>query len=269
MASVTASGPRLVAVGSESSFDEYPDGGYGEGSQAAAVWTSEDGITWSRVPHNDSIFGEATIESVTTGGPGFVAVGSGDFAGDPVAIVWTSPDGLNWSRVPHAEGVFGGPAMLDVTPGKPGLVAVGGLDSAVFVWTSVDGITWSQHRYAAEFTPPVFQSVSSVIAGGPGLVAVGIESYLVQRADAEGHLLDASVAVVWTSRDGVTWSRVPHNESVFGGGGFPEMVDVAAQGSNLIAVGWVCAETQLVFRDGFRYEEDCTDVDAVVWRANN
>jgi hypothetical protein len=45
---------------------------------AAAVWTSVDGLSWSRVPHDEALFGGATLqtmESVAAGGPGVVAVG--------------------------------------------------------------------------------------------------------------------------------------------------------------------------------------------------
>jgi hypothetical protein len=47
------------------------------------------------------------------------------------------------------------------------------------------------------------------------------------------------------------------------------MVDVVAHGSNLIAVGSVCTETEVhVYDDGYR-NEHCVDVDAVVWKTNN
>jgi hypothetical protein len=49
--------------------------------------------------------------------------------------------------------------------------------------------------------------MSAVVAGGPGLVAVG--------HDDAGEDEDAAV---WTSPDGLVWSRVPHDEAVFGGG---------------------------------------------------
>ena len=91
--------------------------------------------------------------SVTTGGPGLVAVGFDRSGGDRDAAVWTSPDGITWSRVPHDEEVLGGErfqGMRSVTLGGPGLVAVGlngpgdDPDTDTAVWTSPDGITWSQ-----------------------------------------------------------------------------------------------------------------------------
>ena len=113
MTSVTAGGPGLVAAGW--------DGETGSG----AVWTSVDGLTWSRVPHDSAELGD----SLTVGGPGLVAVGeAGGFA-----VVWTSSDGILWSPVFRAEHVaqfgdkFEGAVtrMSGVVAGGPGLVTVG------------------------------------------------------------------------------------------------------------------------------------------------
>ncbi len=80
MHSVTAGGPGLVAVG----WDESG------GDSDAAVWTSPDGITWSRVPHDEAVFGgeaDAGMSTVTAGGPGLVAVGASGCEGDFDAAV--------------------------------------------------------------------------------------------------------------------------------------------------------------------------------------
>jgi hypothetical protein len=224
MNSVTRAGSRLVAVGDQNLCCSY--------NVAAAVWTSPDGVTWSRVPHDEAVFDGAGMSSVTAGGPGLVAVGfdSMDFLGEEhvIAVAWNSPDGITWSRVPHNEAVFDRAEMSSVTAGGPGLVAVGASyphddPIAAVVWTSADGVTWSRvpHNEA------VFDraTMSSVTAGGPGLVAVGGESHSHD---------DPSAAVVWTSADGVTWSRVAHDEAVFGRA---TMSSVTAEGPGLVAVG--------------------------------
>ena len=165
------------------------------------------------------------INSVTEGGPGLVAVGQDDPAGsaatgwvDSDAAVWVSADGYTWTRVPHDEAVFGGPdgqRMMSVTAGGPGLVAVGSdyRDGSgwpdVAVWVSADGYTWTRVPHdQAIFGGQGGQEVLSVTEGGPGLVAVGsVDSY--------------ASAAVWVSADGYTWTRVPHDEAVFGGPGTP------------------------------------------------
>ena len=82
MVSVTVGGPGLVAVGNEESSD----------GQDAAVWTSPDGISWTRVPNDEEVFGgdgDLFMQSVTVGGPGLVAVGNDGFG----AAVWVAATG--------------------------------------------------------------------------------------------------------------------------------------------------------------------------------
>jgi hypothetical protein len=59
-------------------------------SETTTVWTSVDGITWTRVPRDDTAFGSWPdwTYDVTVGGPGLVAVGN--HTGD--AAVWVSEE---------------------------------------------------------------------------------------------------------------------------------------------------------------------------------
>jgi hypothetical protein len=270
MVSVTAGGPGLVAVGN--------DGAAGYEQANAAVWTSGDGFTWTRVPDDEAVFGgryRQRMLSVTAVGAGLVAVGSD---GHPIdryeielaadAAVWTSPDGLTWSRVPHDEAVFGGPGrqqMNSVTVGGPGLVAVGSseeekvgpedaADESAFVnhdaavWTSPDGMTWSRvpHDEAvfgvSNGRGDLTEVMLSVTVGGPGLVAVGFDS----ADQCEWG------AAVWTSPDGLIWSQVPSANTCDDRDNeqgeddeyyvYQQMLSVTDAGSGLIAVGWEWTE---------------------------
>ena len=279
MWSVTAGGPGLVAVGGEG-FDFFSPEDIvpideSEGNADAVVWTSPDRATWSRVPHNESVFGGDGAQqmfSVTVGGPGLVAVGfDGTLDNEQGnAAVWTSADGFTWSRVPHNEAVFGGAGeqrMLSVSGGGPGLVAVGFdwpadtdlVDAAV--WTSPDGFTWSRVPHdEAVFGGAGVQKMLSVTAGGPGLVAVGSDGYSDETYNPDepwNWPFDgpAADAVVWTSPDGFAWSRVPHDEAVFGGAGLQTMMSVTAGGPGLVAVGTVSADLSELTPHG----------DAAVW----
>jgi hypothetical protein len=219
MNSVTAGGPGLVAVGDGEREEDAHSG--------VVVWTSPDGITWSLVPHDDAAFDDASMESVIAGAFGLVAVGA-DWDEDRAAV-WTSPDGITWSLVRSDETVFGkNTAMKSVTIGGPGLVAVGtdwSDGGSAAVWTSPDAITWSRVPHdEAVFASPDQHDMNDVIAGGPGLIAVGSES----RGE------ETSGAAVWTSPDGITWSRMPNAEFLFGGA---QMRSVAISGPGLVAVG--------------------------------
>jgi hypothetical protein len=143
-------------------------------------------------------------------------------------------DGLSWSRVSRDEDVFTGGVLLDVTAGGPGLVAVGEGDQGALVWTSVDGLSWSRvpHDEAVfGLTLGDGNAMTGVTAGGPGLVAVGSDGL---NSDAP---TGRARAVVWTSVDGFTWSRLAHDEAVFGGEGDQGMFDVTVGGPGLVAVG--------------------------------
>jgi hypothetical protein len=210
----------------------------------AAVWTSIDGVTWNRVHADDEVFGGDTIRqsmnAITAGGPGFVAVGQEgfEFLGvdnwtplplnnpdgdehitDNVAAVWTSPDAETWTRVENGPAlvhngglVVGWVTMFDVTANGSGLVAVGrdvwGSDFSgppfrfnerAAVWLSDDGTNW---RRVAQPT----------VGDGPDMEAV--------IATTEGDLVagGGTSAGVWTSQDGGnTWTRHPHEDTLFGG----------------------------------------------------
>jgi hypothetical protein len=231
MWSVTAGGPGLVAVGSDKLIGEWT------AEWTAAVWTSTDGITWTRVPNDPAIFGgggRPRMDCVTADGPGLIAVGSDGAGGNWDAAVWTSPDGLTWTELPSDDAGLNNPnnqLMLNMTVGGPGLVAVGydgpwdDLDAAV--WTSTDGLAWTQVPHDEEvFGGEATQWIGSVVAGGPGLVAVG--------GDWSGGDEDAGV---WTSMDGLIWNRVAHDEEVFGGEGDQWMGTVVAASPGLVAAG--------------------------------
>jgi hypothetical protein len=224
---VIEGGPGLVAVAGDESGGDFD----------AAVWTSPDGFTWTRVPHDEEVFGGAGFQeilSVAVGGPGLVAVGLDESGGDRDAAVWTSPDGITWSHVRHDEAVLGGTGhqnMFGVAVGGQGLVAVGvdgsGGDRDAAVWTSPDGFAWTRvSGDEAVFGGAGDQEMMSVAVGGPGLVAVG--------SDGSGGDFDAAV---WTSPDGFAWTRVSGDEEVFGGAGIQAMASVAVGGPGLVAVG--------------------------------
>lgn len=248
MAAVVAGGPGLVAVGLDRSG----------GDEDAAVWTSVDGLHWARAAHDEATFGgpgPQWMNAVAAGGPGLVGVGSDASGGEQDAAVWTSPDGLAWTRVTHDEATFGGSGdqwMNSVAADGQGLVAVGGDistgESDAAAWTSVDGIAWARVATAGEALGGAGdQRMHSVVGGGPGLVAVGI--------DAAGG--DADVAV-WTSAGGDRWTRITHEEAVFGGAGDQWANSVAVGGPGFVTVGGEGTEETF---DAAAW----TSVDGVVW----
>lgn len=186
-----------------------------------------DELVWTRVPHDATLFGSASMSAVVAGGPGLVALGMGGAGYGP--MVWASADGIAWTQVAvESEGEVW---FYDAVVAGPGLVAIGvrpsDEDPDVAVWTSADGYSWSEVPDEAGVRGGSGEQVAnSLTAGGPGVVAVGFEGY-------EGEIDGA----VWTSPDGINWTRVPDGLGVFGGPGDQRIYAVTSGGPGLVAVG--------------------------------
>jgi hypothetical protein len=216
MADVVFDGSRLIAVG-------------GHPSMGPAAWTSANGLNWE--PASVSGGADHSLEAVTPGGPGFVAVGGWQ--------VLASVDGRTWTAAacPECPGsdAFGG-WQKDVVARGSDLVMVGFAtsteDGGAAAWTSTDGLAWSRVPHDATVFGGPWVNMHAVIAGGPGFVAVGSGPVTPSELDGEE---PPWVAWVWTSTDGTTWQRVPHDDQVFSEN--TSMNDVASIGNALVAVG--------------------------------
>lgn len=246
---VTIGGPGFVAVGVDCGGECIPSD---DDASDAAVWVSDNATDWTRIAHDESVFGgpgSQDMIDVIQGGPGLVAVGIIDHAywgarrsphetrpgdvgragpsgrNDLDAAVWVSSDGLTWELVPDPDGVFSGPgdgssvvaadeAMEAVVAGNGLIVAVGSAHEDAAVWLSADGLSWQRVPHEDEiFGGPSGQWMHDVVYTGERFVAVGTDLNRVETGD--GLMRGA----VWTSEDGFTWSRVPSTTEVFGGEG--------------------------------------------------
>ncbi len=231
ISSVVVGGPGLVAVGWYAPpFDDQagttpttppPTLVQPDPQDDAAVWTSVDGLTWSRVVHDDSVFGglgDQRIHDVAVGASGMlVAVGD---------LVWVSPDGLSWSRVYEDPA---GASMSAVTAAGPGWVAVGSHEGEGVVWASTDGVDWSQ----VPDPDGVFRgaAINDVTVGPSGLlVAVGAgEGECLHPSEVSAE--ENCGSVVWTSEVGTKWART-YSENGAG------IRAITQAGPGLVAVGW-------------------------------
>ncbi|MGH2407593.1 MAG: hypothetical protein ACRDF7_05905 [Candidatus Limnocylindrales bacterium] len=173
---------------------------------SAIIWTSADGLEWSRVPDGPEFDG-ARISDVVGHGNVALAFGIGGVclpdacSGLPPnggTIVWSSDDGKRWQRL-EKTGLEDG-AVTRVIDTGGGLIAVGYVanqgskpDGDPFsdptdaaVWRSADGRLW-------ERVPglPVADDLRFLYGVGRRLLAMGSRS---------------SASVAWTSADaGATW----------------------------------------------------------------
>jgi hypothetical protein len=162
---IADNGSRMVAVGIDILDRAGVSSDLNPKVKAMAVWYSDDGHAWTRVPHNDDVFGmtggEGPAERVVATDTGFVAVGQEYPPSASSASIWTSPDGETWTRA-EAPG-----AVSDAVTTENGvlLVGVSGPDDGMFreaAWYSADGIAWS----AADIeTDPTGDRYSSSFGG--------------------------------------------------------------------------------------------------------
>jgi len=194
----------------------------------SVVWFSEDGVNWTRLNYSGDS-GKNWMHAVMAGDPGFLAVGETSWGiNDPA--VWISADGLSW-RMSWTASADDDQEVHAIAAGGPGFVAVGHVypdtkDAAV--WVSPDGISWEAVGDQAALGGPDNQTMNDVVAGGPGLVAVG-----------EEETPDGYDGVVWVSENGRDWSRVADPDGVFGGPGWQDIRSVVTGGPGLVAVGSV------------------------------
>jgi hypothetical protein len=194
---VAAGGPGWVAAGWA--------GDHWTGT--AAVWTSPDGDSWSRVTDLPSSMERVYVHAIAGDGHKLVMVGetgAPDTPGGGSAIVWSSTDGLHWTTAMTDRPAFTS-SMLAVAYGAHGFVAVGEERPGVIkgeplhkpaAWISADGSHWTRRDPPAPAVDvsDVGVSMSAVVSFGDGYAAMGAPI-------VEGPLL-----VHWVSRDGTGWT---------------------------------------------------------------
>ena len=255
---LAVSDDRIVAVGSAGFGQGSPVTGVFDGGRFAAVWTSTDGVTWTRVPHNEAVFGgledgEQSMTAVAATSRGFTSIGADRSGSDFDAAVWLSEDGISWQRVPHDESIFGGDmadgrrldqTMVDLVTVGDGLLVVGTEiagpqvpedlsedDADLAVWLWPDGATWQRLPHEVfVFWGLYDQYVFCVAILTEGFMAVGNERSNSATWDPLGY-----EAIVWVSDDGVHWSKSATGE--FPPGSF--MKSVLTVGTRVVAVGGI------------------------------
>jgi Putative zinc-finger len=150
-------GPRgLVAVGQDAA--------------GAAVWTSTDGRTFTRQTLPVALSQGTRLMAITSGGPGYVAVGSTvDASQQQGGALWTSSDGRGWTSVADPTDVQG-VDLVSVAAGGGRLIAVGAAPAGAVAFSSTDGLIWQALPAGPGFSGAVLRSV---VLDGPDLLIVG------------------------------------------------------------------------------------------------
>jgi len=201
-------------------FDGLAGVAVGSVGEQAAVWTSSDSMTWTRIPNPAALTlanGEVSLalSDVTHGPAGYVALADLGVALNPQetigqSLVAWSPDGHDWHRVP--AGAFESSDLDNVVVVNGRYVISGMLHATPTLWTSLNGRDWSKEP-ALEHGPSTFIALA---AGTSGALLTGLESG------------SGFSCVQWSSLDGLTWSRI--------NGGCPTgVIDVVAAPFGFVA----------------------------------
>jgi hypothetical protein len=190
----------------------YVAGGYMQdstGARTATLWRSADGNTWARVIAPVPA-GSSEVTGVVAGPGGtVVAVGISGDERRGTAAAWRSTDGGTSWQAASGPSLAGG-RMLAVAAGPAGFVAVGeNVDqTGATAWTSPDGTTWTAVGSQPALANDGLQMVMTAVGfDGRGFVADG------WKTDAGN-----GSAVVWRSTDGVSWTRLPQDDTFSGAG---------------------------------------------------
>jgi hypothetical protein len=164
---------------------------------------------WQPVAPQDAVAG-SQVQDVVWTGTQFIAASSG-LGGSGTFL--RSSDGKTW-KSGTSGGTSGSPERIAVGPN--GIVAIGTLDEKTASWASADGIHWNYHLkvFPTALGTNDMVRVTDVVATSTGWLAVGRddESCFVSCMPAPLR------ALVWSSSDGLTWTRVT-GQGALGGGG--------------------------------------------------
>jgi quercetin dioxygenase-like cupin family protein len=208
------------------------------------IWFSANGTDWTVVPIEDE--GSPPTRGIALESGDYVLYGNDLYAGGAARVLF-SEDGTNWDIIPTPVDFS---AMVQLDSGQ--LVATGGKASKPMTWTSTDGKAWTPLSDDHLISQGRGVLVTTMVAGGPGLVAAGMNS------DGE--------PTFWTSVDGRTFQET----TSFPLAG-PTAEDVSREQPSVqaIAVGqeWMVAVGNTGFSFGTVDPAIWVSRDGVVWEA--
>ena len=174
-------------------------------STVSAMWTSTDGITWSRVtPPAD--FASASVYQVDGGPSGFIAFGV--LQDGLTQALWISSDGRTWHSKLLPKSVFGKVIVQGATSLPAGFVVSGAVESGEgcggtqyqtpSLWWSADGTAWT--RATLTGAAPATNSSMAV-------TRINDHTYMAVASEWND-ATQVMTTKVWVTGDGRTWRQV-------------------------------------------------------------
>ena len=216
---------------------------------ATALWTSTDGLHWSRVDLKNA-FGGGAVGDVAAGPKGYLAV-SVSSATTASPAVWLSSDGRAWRAVSLSTSTFQGANLAQAEVVGDGFLVAGRTGSLVgsgggsfpsttpAIWWSADGSDWSRASLPNVAAFPEAEAAIAEVGAGKLVAHVGSwDCGCPPEGDTQA----------WTSSDGRAWKAA--------GGSFPSPAVVLTDGTQALQL--VEADGVLsvaVSSDGFKWAQ--------------
>jgi hypothetical protein len=199
----------LLAVG------RYPGAACGGPPGIEALWTSPDGLIWTRVALSAD-FVSAGVFAINAGSTGYVAAGT--LKDGLTQAVWLSPDGVTWHQVGLPKATFGTVVVNGATNFGAGYVIAGAVRGdegcggyntlTPSLWWSADGTSWTRSKLAGA-APSTDAWIALTRISDHSLVAIATEWNAATQVTSEQ---------VWATADGRTWKAVESPSSLLGTG---------------------------------------------------
>ncbi|MGA2512906.1 MAG: hypothetical protein ABSG37_04745 [Candidatus Limnocylindrales bacterium] len=177
-----------------------------------ALWTSPDGLTWTRVqPPAD--FASASVYTVDAGSIGYIA--SGTLKDGVTQAVWLSGDGRSWRQVPLTKATFGEFVVDGATAFAAGYVVSGtvvgnegcggGTDLYTpSLWWSADGTSWTRSKLTG-----------AVPARDAWITVSRVSDHaLMALASRWDDASQTNLQQIWVTSDGQAWNLVKSPSSM-------------------------------------------------------
>lgn len=197
---------------------------------------SPNGREWNRVGDLTQFSDNAAMVDIVQHGDTLYAAG---FVEQTLPAVWTFVDNSSWELIAVGPQIARDAHLTSIASNGQRLVVGGGSDAEdvdARVWTSSDdGQTWVAHRQLP--SAGGIPNMNDVAVSSSGWVAVGGDG---------ANYRPAVGAAVWTSPDGIDWSRYsPETSALSPEAGGVVMTTAAFGGEVVIAGGYTgqdCAE---------------------------
>ena len=182
-------------------LDDPATGGFADA--VTGVWTSKDGLSWTRVDLVSAL-GVDALGDVAVGPSGYIASNLSSASASLAPKVWLSADGRKWRSVALGKSALSGAHLGSAYVLPNGYLLAGWkgvpigqeLDTTPAIWFSPDGASWRETNLPGVVAAPMKEAVVEMNDPGRYIAVVGTWSCGCEPPDDDQ---------AWISSDGTSW----------------------------------------------------------------